>query len=115
MSILQVSIPMRDLSQQQKNEAEQLFSRAAVIRSICKVLGRNDSVKEAYITHNFSIVESEITKVLSQSGKTFDWEQARKDMAEIQRCYTDKNPNTRRQSASRAQALSQKLVGMLEA
>lgn len=89
--------------------------QVAVIRSICKVLGRNNSVKEAYITHNFSIVESEITKVLSQSGKTFDWEQARKDMAEIQRCYTDKNPNTRRQSASRAQALSQKLVGMLEA
>lgn len=89
--------------------------QVAVIRSICKVLGGNNSVKEAYIKHDFSIVESEITKVLSQSGKNFDWEQVRKDMAEIQRCYTDKNPNTRRQSASRAQALSQKIVEMLEA
>ena len=89
--------------------------QVAVIRSICKVLGSNDSVKEAYIKHDFSIIEKEITKVLSLSGKSFDWTQAKNDMAKIQYYYCHMKPENYQAFSEKVQILSDGIVRMLEA
>lgn len=85
-----------------------------VVRSICKVLGSSADVKEAYIKHDFSIIEKSIDSKLHQNGRTVDWNQIKQDMAEIQKCYTDKNPTTRRQSHTRMIKLRDKIIKELE-
>ncbi|WP_461810952.1 hypothetical protein [Faecalimonas sp.] len=85
-----------------------------VIRSICKILGNNSSVKEAYIKHDFSIIERNVDYVLKKNGRSIDWNQVKKDMADIQILYTGGKPKQPYNIGKNSRDISKKIIEQLE-
>lgn len=112
-------VKQNDILEKEKNIIRQKSYRPQVdvVRSICKILGGDQVVRDAYINHDFSNIENAVNNAMQKKGKSFDWLKAKNDMAIIQDLYTDKNPdvNIRKQNNIKAQKISQRLIKELEA